>query len=299
VANNRQLHPDEYDLAKRNAKLVASKLGISEQEAEGRIVAEMMRNVDKEFAEGTGGIHDYPVRSIMGCQLLNCSALKATDPNYANSSFNSQYIAGNQGGYDLGLGQLPTGKTYNQLVTSNVQNDPVGATVAGAGMVGLGYLTGGAGAAVGMKVFGAGVGAIANYAFQPSGQPTDWIDVGIATGTGFLTSGMGFGSSIVTNTGGSLLGSGIKGENPNAGMGAAAGGTVLGYGLGAGAQTGIQKVVDPKTWYRPLWIDVGLGISRPNTPSALPGMAGNVGSSLIQEMTGNQIKDGLQRVQGK
>ncbi|MDO9358333.1 MAG: hypothetical protein Q7T70_04985 [Polaromonas sp.] len=163
----------------------------------------MMRNVDKEFAEWTGGIHDYPVRRIMGCQILKCSASK-TDPSYANSNINSQYIVGNQGSYDLGLGQLPTGKTYNQLVTGNIHNDPVGAAVAGAGMVGLGYLSGGAGAAVGMKVFGAGVGAIANYAFQPSGQPTNWIDVGIATGKGFLTSGMGFGSSVVTNTGGSL-----------------------------------------------------------------------------------------------
>ena len=265
---------------------------------EGRIVAEMMRNVDKEFAEWTGGIHDYPVRRIMGCQILKCSASK-TDPSYANSNINSQYIVGNQGSYDLGLGQLPTGKSYNQLVTGNVQNDPVGATVAGAGMVGLGYLTGGAGAAVGMKVFGAGVGAIANYAFQPSGQPTDWIDVGIATGTGFLTSGMGFGSSVVTNTGGSLLGSGIKGENPNAGMGAAAGGTALGYGLGAGVQTGIQKVVDPQTWYRPVWIDAGPGISRPNTPSAVPGMFGNVFSSGSQEAAGNSMKDALQRAQGK
>ena len=75
-----------------------------------------------------------------------------------------------------------------------------------------GYLMGGAGAATGVKVFGAGVGALANYAFQSGGQPTDWIDVGIAGGTGFLTSGLGPGSSVMINTGGSLLGSGIQGS---------------------------------------------------------------------------------------
>ncbi|MDP9897878.1 hemagglutinin repeat-containing protein [Variovorax ginsengisoli] len=296
--NNRQLHQREYDYAKKNAKLVAKKLGISESDAEGRIVAEMLRNSDKDTAEGTGGVHDYEVRGVIGCQNLNCNASK-TDPNYANADFNSQYISGNQEGYDRGLGQLPTGKTYNQLVASNIQNDPVGATVAGAGMVGLGYLMGGAGAATGVKVFGAGVGALANYAFQSGGQPTDWLDVGIAGGTGFLTSGLGLGSSVMINTGGSVLGSGIKGENPNAGMGAAAVGTVVGYGLGAGVQGGVQRAVDPQNWYRPQWIDMGMGMSRPNTPSAIPGALGNVGSSLVQERFGNEIKNAIGQRQGK
>ena len=148
-------------------------------------------------------------------------------------------------------------------------------------------------------MFGAGVGALANYAFQSGGQPTDWIDVGIAGGTGFLTSGLGLGPSVMINTGGSLLGSGSKGENPNAGMGAAAVGTVVGYGLGAGVQGGVQRAVDPQNWYRPKWIDLGMGMSRPNTPSAIPGVAGAVGSSFAQEPTGNTIKTDLQRRQGQ
>ncbi|MEX3977784.1 hypothetical protein AB4Y45_02240 [Paraburkholderia sp. EG287A] len=69
---NRQLHPDEYALAKKNAKLVADKLGISVQEAEGRIIAEILRNSDKQTAEASGGKHDWEIRSIVGCQNLNC-----------------------------------------------------------------------------------------------------------------------------------------------------------------------------------------------------------------------------------
>ena len=88
-------------------------------------------------------------------------------------------------------------------------------------------------------------------------------------------------------------------ENPNAGMGAAAAGTVLGYGLGAGVEASVRRVVDPKTWYRPQWIDIAMGVTRPNTPSAVPGMVGNVFSSGAQEAVGNPAKGVLQREQEK
>ncbi|MGN6316327.1 hypothetical protein [Trinickia sp.] len=65
---NRQLHQSEYDAAKRHAKTVVRELGISEQEAEGRIVAEMLRNSDKQPAKTSGGKHDYEIRSIVGAK---------------------------------------------------------------------------------------------------------------------------------------------------------------------------------------------------------------------------------------
>ena len=105
--------------------------------------------------------------------------------------------------------------------------------------------------------------------------------------------------ATITNTGGALLSSGIKSESPNAGMGAAAAGTVFGYGVGAGVQTGVTRLIDPKNWYRPQWIDLGLGVSRPNTPSAVPGMFGNIFSSGVQEAGGNAAKDALQKSQEK
>jgi hypothetical protein len=84
---NRQLHQSEYDDAKRHAKTVAKELGISERQAEGRIVAEILRNSDKQTAEASGGKHDYEVRSIVGCQNLNCNGYK-NDPQYANHDYN-------------------------------------------------------------------------------------------------------------------------------------------------------------------------------------------------------------------
>jgi filamentous hemagglutinin len=178
-------------------------------------------------------------------------------------------------------------------VTSNVKKDPVGTTLAGAGMVGLGYVTGGTGTAVGMKMFGAGVGATANYMFQSG--PTDWLDVGIAATTGFLTTGSGLGSSIATNVGGSVIGSGVKGENPNGGVAGAAVGTVIGYGVGKVIEVPAAKAIDPRGWWTPDWTSIGNGITKWNAPNPIPGMLGGVGSSTSQEPIGNATKD---RVQG-
>jgi filamentous hemagglutinin len=122
---NRQLHPDEYALAKKNAKLVADKLGISVQEAEGRIIAEILRNSDKQTAEASGGKHDWEIRSIVGCQNLNCDGYKK-DPNYANHDYNSQYITQNQGAFDVGQSQLGSGLTDAELRQKNLVYERAG-----------------------------------------------------------------------------------------------------------------------------------------------------------------------------
>ncbi len=129
---NRQLHPDEYKKAEKYATAVAKELGISEGEAEARILAEMMRNSDKQTADASGGVHDYEVRSIVGCQNLNCDGYKS-DPHYADHNYNSQYIADNQPANLMGRTQLETGKTYSQLVDSNYDKDPIGNTIARTG----------------------------------------------------------------------------------------------------------------------------------------------------------------------
>ncbi|WP_374193525.1 hypothetical protein [Trinickia mobilis] len=154
---NRQLHPEEYARAKKDAKIVAEKLGISVQDAEGRIVAEILRNSDKQTAEASGGKHDYEIRSIVGCQNLNCDGYK-NDPQYANHDFNSQYIARNQSAYDLGQKQISTGLTYDGLVASNYDKDPLGNTIARAG----GSLL--AGSVAGGLVAAWGVGTAFTYA---------------------------------------------------------------------------------------------------------------------------------------
>ncbi|XOD02580.1 hemagglutinin repeat-containing protein [Burkholderia sp. 22PA0099] len=129
---NRQLHPDEYKKAEKYAKQVATQLGISEGEAEGRILAELMRNSDQQTAQASGGVHDYEVRGIVGCKNLNCKGY-ANDPNYADHNYNSQYIAENQVANLLGRTQFGTGKTPQQLIDSNYDKDPFGNTIARAG----------------------------------------------------------------------------------------------------------------------------------------------------------------------
>ncbi|WP_152601905.1 hemagglutinin repeat-containing protein [Burkholderia paludis] len=124
---NRQLHPDEYARAKKDAKIVAEKLGISLQEAEGRIVAEILRNSDEQTAEASGGKHDWEIRSIVGCQNLNCDGYK-NDSQYANHDYNSQYIKPNQDAYNAGQKQLGTGLTDAELRNQNIAYERTGKT---------------------------------------------------------------------------------------------------------------------------------------------------------------------------
>ncbi|WP_183032709.1 hypothetical protein [Cupriavidus sp. UME77] len=233
-AYNRQLHPGEYDIARRYGKLVADKLGIPVDQAEGRIVAELQRNVDGQTAQASGGVHDYSVRSILGCQMLECNA-SATDSNYGNRNYNSQYIASNQRGYDLGAAQINTGQTPGQLADSNIKKDPVGATLAGAGMIGLGVVTAGGVPTLAGMATGGTIGGVANASMQAAfnNGSVNPVDVAFGTLTGALTYGTGLLPSLLTNTGGALAASGIKGDNPNGGMLGAAVGTAVGYGFGS------------------------------------------------------------------
>lgn len=290
--NNRQLHQREYDFAKKYAKLVAEKLGVAKEEAEGRIVAEILRNSDKATAIAAGDKHDYEIRALLGCQNLNCNG-RLTDANFADHNFNREFIAPNLQAYHQGMEMIQKGMTDSDLIVSNVKKDPVGVTLAGTGLVGLGYISGGAGATVGVKMVGAGIGALANYVFQPSGQ-TDWIDVSLAGVTGFVTSGAGFISSGVTNVGGSIIGSGIKGENPDPGIYGAGVGTVGGYVVGKAIEIPLGRVFNSRNIFAPDWIDMGYGLSRWNSPSPIPGLVSGVGASFAQEPIGNKTKDFIQ-----
>lgn len=293
---NRQLHPDEYAMAKKDAKVVAQQLGISEQEAEGRIVAELLRNSDQQTSSAAGGVHDYEVRSIIGCQNLNCDGYK-NDAQYANHDYNSQYIAGNQQAYDAGQSQLNKGVTYNDLVKNNVKNNPVSTAIAGAGMIGLGVVTGG-GALATLGTMGAGsvIGMGANAAVQVAGgQQFDWAGMGMAGITGGVATGMGFLPALLINTGGALAGSAFAGQNPNAPMAGAAAGTVIGYPIGAKIEGSLNNVFNP--WYRQEWSDLGMGVSKYVPPSAIPSGVANAGASVIQEKAGGAVQNQVQNNQ--
>ncbi|WP_235212692.1 hemagglutinin repeat-containing protein, partial [Burkholderia paludis] len=281
---NRQLHPDEYATAKQNAKLVSEKLGISVEQAEGRIVAEILRNSDKQTTQVSGGKHDYEIRSIVGCQNLNCYGYK-NDPKYANHDYNSQYIKPNQGAYDRGQQQLGHGQTYNELVTSNMKKDPVGATVAGAGLMGVGLVMGGPFASAGMMGAGGLLGLGANGGVQLMGnQSFDWTSFALAGATGAASTGMKFIPVFLTGVGGALTGSALQGQSPNSAMAGAAVGTAIGYPIGAKIEGKLNDVLNP--WYRQEWVDVGMGVSKYVPPSVIPSWVGGFGGGVIQEKAG-------------
>ncbi len=285
---NRQLHQHEYDDARRHAKTVAKELGISEQEAEGRIIAEMLSNSDKRTAEATDGKHDYEIRRIIGCQNLNCDGYKS-DPNYGDHAYNSEYVEPNRSSYELGQQQLGRGQTYNELVTSNIQKDPVGSTLAGVGMMGLGLATGGPLATMGMMGIGTTVGLGVNGGLQLiSDKPFDCTSFGTAGITGALSTGMRFAPVLLTNVGGALTSSALRGENPNGAMAGATAGTVIGYPVGAKVESGLGNVINP--WYRQEWRYVGMGISTYVPKSTIPSWFGGAGNGVIQGITDSAVQ---------
>jgi filamentous hemagglutinin len=288
---NRQLHQSEYDDAKRHAKTVAKELGISEQEAEGRIVAELLRNSDKQTAQASGGRHDYEVRSIVGCQNLNCDGYK-NDPQYANHDYNSEYIEPNRASYGFGQRRLGDGQTYNERVTANIKQDPVGSTLAGVGMIGLGVATGGSLAPAGMMGAGALLGLGVNGGVQLMGdQPFDWTSFALSGATGALSTGMKFGPVFLTGVGGALTGSALQGQNPNGAMTGAAVGTVLGYPAGVKIESHLDDVLNP--WYRQEWRDVGMGMSTYVPKNSIPSWFGGGGGGAVQEAAGQAVQNKL------
>ncbi|WP_235185085.1 hemagglutinin repeat-containing protein [Cupriavidus sp. SK-3] len=299
-ANNRMPHQSEYDFAKKNAKIIADALSKKEgrtvtvEEAEGRIIAEMQRNSDKQTADSAGGKRDYEIRSFIGCQNLNCSGYK-NDPRYADHDYNSELVAANQAAYDAGQGQLGSGRTYNDLVTSNIKKDPVGATLAGAGMIGLGVVTAGGipsffGMATGGTI-GASVNAGAQYVLNDG--KISLVNIGMAGATGALTFGASLLPNLLVNTGGALAGSSITGQNPNFSMAGAVAGTLVGFYAGGKLEGALNNSMNP--WYRQVWRDIGFGMSQYIPPSALPSVGGSTAGAISSEGASEAVNRILNR----
>jgi filamentous hemagglutinin len=247
-----------------------------------------VRLLGEELAQAANGKHDYEVRGILGCQNLNCNGYK-TDPNYADHNYNAQFIAPNQSAYKLGQQQLGAGQTYDQLVTGNLKKNPVGAALAGAGMIGLGVATGGGLPTLGLTGTGAVLGTGVNSAAQLIiGDPFDWTSAGMAGVTGAASSGVGFAPALLINTGGALAGSGMQGQNPNGAMAGAAVGTAVGFPIGAKIEGNLNSVLNP--WYRQEWNDIGMGISTYVSKTPVPSWTGGVVGNSIQELTGNMTQ---------
>ncbi|MEB0140697.1 MULTISPECIES: hypothetical protein [unclassified Undibacterium] len=167
-----------------------------------------------------------------------------------------------------------------------MQKNPVGATLAGVGMIGLGLATGGGLPAMGAAIAGAGIGSGVNGAVQLSmPQPFDWFSFGMAGVTGAASTGMGFIPAMLVNTGGALAGSGMQGQNPNGAMIGAGVGTAIGYPIGSKIEGSLNKVLNP--WYRQDWKEVGMGMSAWVPKSPIPSWGGNIVGGAVQEGVGS------------
>ncbi len=96
------------------------------------------------------------------------------------------------------------------------------------------------------------------------------------------------------NAAGGATSSYLKGDNPFTGgliNGLASG---VGYGAGKLIELPMDKIYNPmKPWKDWRWTDVGMGISKPLSLDPIPGVAGNITSSIITEYSNDQAGKNL------
>jgi hypothetical protein len=178
-------------------------------------------------------------------------------------------------------------------VDANTRRD-INNVVIGTATVTVGVASGGI-APIGLRVFGAVAGATINGGAQvvlKPDEPFNLIDFFVSGATGYLTMGAGLTSTILTNTGGTILGTGLNGNGESATPGAlgTAVGSAVGYGIG-------NKVIEPvfkkvtTPWYRPDEVVVGpFGITGVNTPAYGPVISGAAASGAAQEPVADLTK---------
>ncbi|MEN4909631.1 hemagglutinin repeat-containing protein [Rahnella bonaserana] len=154
------------------------------------------------------------------------------------------------------------------------EQDAVAGAMATAGLI---YLPGA------MQATGA-IGGSANagiqYLINGEVNPTDVL---IATYVGAFTANTGAWGTIGWNAAGGATSNYLKGDDPLTGAGWGAGGAALGYGIGKYVITApLDKMLNP-TWKNYKWVDMGMGISKPQLPSNVPGISGNAGAAATTE----------------
>lgn len=140
----------------------------------------------------------------------------------------------------------------------------------------------------------AGVGYLVNVEVNPN-------DVILGYWTGALTAGTGLWGTVAVNAGSGATSSWLKGDDPLKGGAISGAASGLGYGVGKLVELPLDKVLNPmKPWKDWIWVDVGMGISKPLPLDPLPGMVGNAGSSLTTEIINDQAgKVDLDKLKGE
>lgn len=135
-------------------------------------------------------------------------------------------------------------------------------------------------------LIGAGANAGVGYTINGEINPNDVI---LGYWTGLLTANTGIVGTVVVNAGGGAGSSYLKGDDPWKGGAISGAASGFGYGIGKVTQNSLEKIFNPmKPWKDWLWTDVGMGISKPLPVDPLPGVAGNITSSVTTEATNDQ-----------
>ncbi|WP_072161788.1 hypothetical protein [Photorhabdus heterorhabditis] len=151
------------------------------------------------------------------------------------------------------------------------------------------------------------IGAVANtgiqYLANGNVDPNDAI---FAYWTGAFTANTGLWGTIAWNAGMGAASSYVKGDDPLKGGIISGIGASVGYGVGKYATSGTNAIGkwitggwDPK--FNPNLLKYSevkgqLGISKEMSPSKIPGVVGNVGSSVATEITNDQISKGVKKL---
>ncbi|TSH80146.1 hemagglutinin repeat-containing protein [Pantoea sp. paga] len=133
-----------------------------------------------------------------------------------------------------------------------------------------------------------GAGANAGVGYLINGD-VNLNDVILGYWTGALTAGTGLWGTIGVNAVSGATSSYLKGDDPLKGGAMSGAASGLGYGAGKLVELPLDKVFNPmKPWKDWVWTDVGMGISKPLPVNPVPGIAGNITSSIGTEYGNDQ-----------
>ncbi len=194
------------------------------------------------------------------------------------------------------IGAITAGKGYNPTVTWNAAGSYYQAKISGDDPL-MAALLSKAGAVIAWpllpavtattSVIGAGASAGVGYLINGEVNPNDVI---LGYWTGVFTAGTGFWRTMGVNAVSGAASGYLKGDDPLKGgvlSGAASG---LGYGAGKLVELPLDKVLNPmKPWKDWIWVDVGMGVSKPLPINPVPGMAGNTAGSAATEIFNDQF----------
>lgn len=124
-------------------------------------------------------------------------------------------------------------------------------------------------------------------------------DVIFAYWTGAFTAGTGLWGTMGVNASSGAASSYLKGDDPLKGGALSGAASGLGYGVGKLIQLPLDKALNPmKEWKDWIWVDVGMGISKPLPLDPLPGVVGNIFGSGSTEVINDQTNKKIIEIQG-